>query len=111
MNSARGFRFEIDEELSEGELVALEVATPGGRVVQVWTEVELIGRIAVLRQFAIYGVTAAAGEIGARVLRDMARAAMEVFDVDGIRIEEARRTSGAGPGRVVRAVEFRRRGG
>lgn len=44
-------------------------------------------------------------------LRDMARAAMEVFDVDGIRIEEARRTSGAGPGRVVRAIEFRRRGG
>jgi hypothetical protein len=37
-------------------------------------------------------------------------AAMEVFDVDRIRIEEARRTSGAHAGRVVKTLTFRRSG-
>jgi hypothetical protein len=111
MAGAHGFVFVLDEELSEGSLVALIVKTPSGKTVQVWTEVELVGRMAVLRQFAIYGVDAAAGEIGPNLLRRLARAAMEEFDVDRIRIEEARRTTGAGPGRTVRAIEFRRRDG
>jgi hypothetical protein len=38
----------------------------------------------------------------------MARAAMEVFDVDCIRIEEARRTTGAHAGRTVKTITFRR---
>jgi hypothetical protein len=39
----------------------------------------------------------------------MAQAAMEEFDVDCIRIEEARRISGANPGRTIGSIEFRRR--
>jgi hypothetical protein len=108
MSEAGGFVFEIDEELSAGDLLALVVTTPSGETLQLWAEVSLVGRAAVLRQFAIYGMRAAPREVGLTVLRSMARAAMEVFDVDCIRIEEARRTSGANPGRIVRPIEFRR---
>ncbi|HYW33535.1 MAG TPA: hypothetical protein VE872_00145 [Candidatus Bathyarchaeia archaeon] len=47
-------------------------------------------------------------DFGIAGLRKLARAAMEEFDVDYIRIEEARRTSGAGAGRTVERIEFRR---
>jgi hypothetical protein len=107
--AARGeFSFEIDEELSEDDLVALIVTTPSKKRVQIWTEVELDGRTAVLRQFAIYGVGVRPGSLGGTELRQMARAAMEVFDVDCIRIEEARRTTGAHAGRTVKTITFRR---
>jgi len=109
MPRSHGFAFAIDEELSEGDLVAVAVTTPSGKTVQLWAEVELAGRTIVLRQFAIYGVDASPGELGWTVLRGMAHAAMEEFDVDCIRIEEARRTSGARPGRALRPIEFRRR--
>jgi len=102
------FSFEIDEELSEDDLVALIVTTPSGKHVQIWTEVELGDRTAVLRQFAIYGVGVGPRTLGSTELRQMARAAMEVFDVDCIRIEEARRTTGAHAGRTVGTITFRR---
>jgi hypothetical protein len=109
MGEGHGFVFVLDEELSEDNLVALVVMTPSGRVVQVWSEVELVERTVILRQFAIYGVDVGAKELGPAVIRTMAQAAMEEFDVDCIRIEEARRISGANPGRTIRSVEFRRR--
>jgi hypothetical protein len=111
MTGAGGFVFELDVELSEGNLVAMIVTTPSGQTVQIWAEVELVGRVAILRQFTIYGLNVERGEFGSKVLRDMAQAAMEEFDVDLIRIEETRRVSGAGPGRAVRPLRFRRRTG
>jgi hypothetical protein len=111
MTGAGGFVFELDVELSEGNLVAMIVTTPSGQTVQIWAEVELEERIAILRQFAIYGIDAQPGELGQTLLREMAQSAMEEFDVDLIRIEETRRTSGAGPGRAVRPIQFRRRTG
>jgi hypothetical protein len=101
------FSFALDEELSEGDVVAITVATPDGRTLQLYSEVELRGRIAILRQFAIYGLDIGAGQLGSRVLRRLAQAVMEEFDVDVIRIEEARRTSGANPGRSL-TLEFQR---
>src|SRR5438132_10336228 len=87
MASEHGFLFPLDEELSEHNLVAVVVTTPTNRAIQIWTEVELAGRTAILRQFAIYGIDAAPRHIGAVTLRAMARAAMEEFNVDCIRIE------------------------
>lgn len=111
MAEADGFVFVLDEELSEDDLVAVIVTTPCGKTLEIWTEVELDGRIAILRQFAIYGVNAQPGEFGQILLRDLAQAAMEEFDVDLIRIEETRRAKGQGPGRAVRPLRFRRRKG
>jgi len=106
---SHGFAFLLDEELSEGDLVAVIVTTPLGKAIQLYAEVESTGRAIILRQLAVYGVNATAGELGPAMLRNMAFAAMEEFDVDCIRIEETRRISGAGPGRAVRPIEFRRR--
>ncbi|MFI4988316.1 MAG: hypothetical protein ACHQF3_12820, partial [Alphaproteobacteria bacterium] len=92
-----------------GNLVAVIATTPSGKTIQLYAEVELVERTLVLRQFAIYGVNAASGELGWTMLRKLAYAALEDFDVDRIRIEEARRTSGANPGHAVRSIEFRRR--
>lgn len=111
MAGAHGFSFVVDDELSEGNLLAVIATAASGKIVQLYAEVELSGRTVVLRQFAIYGVNAAARDLGPTFLRKMADDAMEVFDVDCIRIEEARRTSGAGPGRTIRSIEFRRRSG
>ncbi len=108
MAETHGFSFVVEEELCEGDLVAVTVTTPGGRDVQLYADVELVGRTAILRHLAIYGVNVASRELGWAVLRGMARAAMEVFDVDCIRIEEAWRLSGANPGRSLRPIEFRR---
>jgi hypothetical protein len=107
--SAAGFAFSIDEELSDGDLIAFVIETPSGKTIQVWSEVEILGRTILLRQFAIYGVDSAPGDPGWTVIRAMARAALEFFDVDCIRIEEAHRISAANPGRIVRPIEFRRR--
>jgi hypothetical protein len=109
MSGGHGFAFVLDEELCDGNLVAVIVTTPDAKTIQLWAEVELIERATVLRQFAIYGVNATTRELGPSVLRSMAQAAMEEFDVDCIRIEEARRTSGASPGRTIRSIAFRRR--
>lgn len=109
MSAAHGFAFVLDEELCDGDLVAVIVTTPSGKTVQLYAEVELAGRTLVLRQLAIYGMNVVAGKLGPVILRNMAHAAMEDFDVDCIRIEETRRTSGATAGRAVRPIEFRRR--
>jgi len=109
MRSSTGFNFELDDDLCEGNLVAVIATTPKGHAVELWAEVELVGQALILRQFAIYGIDVAAGGLGSQALVDMAQAAMEVFGVDTVRIEEARRTSGGNPGRTARTLEFHRR--
>jgi hypothetical protein len=103
VTSASGFVFVLDEELSEGNLVAVTATTPSGKAIRVWSEVEIKERTLILRQFFVEGA------VGWAVLRGLAYAALEAFDVDCIRIEEARRISGANPGRTVRLIEFRRK--
>jgi hypothetical protein len=101
------FRFDILDDLTEGPNVAISVTTPDGKGVQLYGEVVLDGRCVVVRQFAIYGAEVTAGYLGLVTLRAMARDAMETFDVDTIRIEEARRISGANPGRTLTLTFFR----
>ena len=111
MIGSRGYVFEVDDELTEDNILALVVTTPSGDKVRLWAEVELIERTAVLRQFYIWAEDMEPGGLGAIGPRRMAQAALEEFDVDCIRIEGAHRTSGANPGRTVGALEFRRRAG
>lgn len=102
------FEFEIDDSLSDGNVVTALVTTPSGKVLEVISEVELVGRMLIFRQFAIWGVDLGPGELGWPTLRSLVRAVMETFDVDFIRIEEAWRTSGANPNRTTKTIEFRR---
>ena len=111
MGNRHGFIFVLDEEISEGNFVAFIVTTPSGITVHIWFELELNGRAAILHQFLIDGLKGKPVVLGPTVLRNMARAAMEEYNVDCIRIEKALRTTGAGPGRIATAIEFRRHTG
>ena len=100
-------RFTIDDELSGGELVGVVVQASNGLDLVLWAQVELTGREVVLRQMYFEQRNAGDGSVlGMRSA--LAQAAMEVFDVDRIRIAGARRTSGIRPGRIVRTFVFER---
>lgn len=108
MSGSDDFEFILDEELSDESAVAVLVKTPAGDTVLIWADVELRGRTAILRQFLIEGIGVGANSLGWPLLRRMAFAAMEVFDVVAIHIEETRRLSGAGPGRALTPIRLRR---
>ena len=99
---------EVDEELSQDGLFGATITTPSGKKVEIWAEVELKGKCAVVRQPSIDGVNVSTNALGVAELRGIVKALMEEFDVDCVRIEEARRTSGAFPGRTVRPIRIRR---
>ena len=107
MADAAGFVFELDEKVSKGDIVAFTITTPAGHVLQVWSQIELKARTGVLRQLAIYGENVGTAGLGYAALRQLARAAMEAFDVDALEIEGARRTTGPYKGRVVPSLVFR----
>jgi hypothetical protein len=104
------FHFAILDDLSEGPNLAILATTSEGKSVQLYGEVALVGRNVVVRQFAIYGAEVTAGYLGLVALRAMVRDAMETFGVDSIRIEEARRISGANPGRTLSLTFLRSAG-
>ena len=94
--------------------MAIQADLPGGEAILIWAEVELDGRAATLRQPFIGGFDAATGRdtqgrLGLLGLRRLVQEAMEHFDVDRIGIEQARRISGASPGRPIKNLVFRRR--
>ena len=102
------FRFEFPSTFREDNLLALRATAPGGEELVLWGEVSLGAREIVLRQMAIWGVNVGPNELGIRLLRQAARDLMEEFDVDTLRIVQARRTSGANPDRAVADVVLRR---
>ena len=108
MLSAGAVGFEVIGDLSAGDILTLRITAPFGRV-DVQGEVEFDGSTLVLRGFNIEGVDIGAGALGVRALRELAQVAMEVFDVDTIRIASARRTSGAGRNRYTATLQFRRK--
>jgi hypothetical protein len=87
-----------------GADTALVTLTDGVQVVQILTDVEFTGRIAVLRGLHILG--SGRNTLGLRSLRELINWAKVQLDVDELRIEGATRTSGAGPGRVPPPLVF-----
>lgn len=81
--------------------------TSNGLDLVLWAQVELTGREVVLRQLYFEQRNIGDGSVlGMR--RGLVQAAMEIFDVDRIRIEGARRTSGIRPGRIAKSFIFER---
>lgn len=114
MTAKSEYQFAILDELSEGSLVAITARRSGGGEILIWAEIELDGREAILRQPFISGFDSATnrdlqGQLNQRGVRRLAQEAMEQFDVDCIRIEQARRISGANPGRSIKCLVFRRK--
>jgi hypothetical protein len=55
MVGRHGFSFAVNSELTDDKYLAIVATTPDGKILELWAEVELTGRTAILRQFAIYG--------------------------------------------------------
>lgn len=87
-----------------GTDTVLVTLTDGVAVVQVLTDVEFIGRTAVLRRLHILG--SGRNTLGPAALRGLINWAKVQLDVEKLRIEGATRTSGAGPGRIPPALVF-----
>lgn len=107
--SPAGFVFEEEPDLTGGDLLAPIVTLPNGEQLRLWSQVELVRDEVILRQFSIYGAQDGPLKLGVAMLRRLAQAAMETFDVACIRVVEASRTSGASPGRRPPTITFRRK--
>lgn len=103
------FSLTVVEDQSEGDILTLRLMTPSGRL-DVQAEAHLDQRTLTLARFNIEGVNIGVNQVGPGGLRRLAQLAMEVFDVDCLRIDPARRTSGAGRFRYSAPLTFRRKG-
>jgi hypothetical protein len=86
-----------------GTDTVLLVLTDGHRRLEVLADVELNGSEAVLRRLHILG--AGPNTLGPAALLRLIRWSKEWLYVDKLRIEGAVRTSGAGSGRLPRAID------
>ena len=98
--------FRVREDLSEGEVVTLQILTPAG-VVQIMGEPEDIGRMLMVRAVHLHADRPRA--IGAANLGVIAQALMQRFDYDEVIVEGARREGGLRAGRFPRRIRYRRR--
>ena len=87
-----------------GTNTVLVTLTDGARVVEIVTDVEFVGRVALLRGLHIQG--GGRNTLGPSALRELINWAKVQLDVEQLRIEGATRTSGAGPGRVPPPLVF-----
>lgn len=88
---------------SDGDFV-IAVITDGREQIHVAATVEFAGEAAILHSFHIHGH--GANTLGIARLHELARWLKEQLGVQQLRIEGAPRASGAGPGRIPRALVF-----
>lgn len=93
---------------TDDPVVTAEIVTPAGTL-RAMAEPEWRERCLILRGYHMHGEDVGPNEFGWRELRWLAQAAMEVLDVDEIRVEGEVRTSGANPGHRPRPVRFTRK--
>jgi len=89
----------------DGDVVEVEVWSGDIHIVFV-ADVRLEGDTVVIAELHVEGP--GPGTAGIAILRSTARLVMEHFDVRELRVEGARRTSGAGPGRIPGPFRLRR---
>jgi hypothetical protein len=85
----------------------VKIQTPGGTILVMFEPEEIAGTL-YLRGFHIQGEDISMNELGPSRLRNLTTVAIEELGYDGIVIEVAIRTTGAGRGRRPRLVRFTR---
>ncbi len=108
MWTAADIRIELVTDITDDPVVTAEIVTPAGTL-RAMAEPERNGRTLILHGYHMHGEDIGPNEFGARQLRWLAQAAMEMFDVDEIRVEGEVRTSGANPGYRPRPLRFTRK--
>jgi hypothetical protein len=100
--------FTFLDDLVAHPIVAIAIDTPAGEL-RVMAVVQEAGRIMTLSRLHMHGEQAAArNSVGPGNLKVLAQIVMEGLDLDGLVIEGARRTTGAGAGRTPRRIRFTR---
>jgi hypothetical protein len=100
--------FTFLDDLVAHPLVAIAIETPAGEL-RVMAVVEETARIMTLRGLHMHGEQVGTKNgVGPANLKLLARIVMEGLDLDGLVVEGARRTTGAGPGRIPRRIRFAR---
>ena len=108
MWTADDIEIELEDELTDGQVVTARITTPAG-VLLVMAEVEQQGRELLLDRLHIHGETLRPNELGPHRLRQIAHALIEWMDVDAIIIKGATRTSGANRDNFPRSLRFTRK--
>lgn len=103
------FSLVVVEDQSEGDILTVRLIMPSGQL-DVQAEAHLDQRTLTLARFNIEGIDIGVNDVGAGGLLRLAQLAMEVFDVDCLRIDPSRRTSGARRFRYTAPLTFRRKG-
>jgi hypothetical protein len=108
MWSAADIVIVLSADDTDDPVVTAEIKTPAGTL-RLMAEPEWPGRVLILHGCHMHGEDVGPNAFGWRELRWLAAAAMEVLDVDEIRVEGEVRTSGANPGRRPRPLRFARK--
>jgi hypothetical protein len=108
MWTVHDLEIELEDELTDGQVVTARIATPGG-VLLVMTEVEQQGCELTLDRLHMHGERLGPNELGPHRLRQLANAFMEWMDLDAVIVKGAARTSGARRGNLPRPLRFTRK--
>jgi hypothetical protein len=100
--------FELEDDGTSDPVLTATVTTPSG-LLRIMAEPEIHGTVLVLRGVHAHGEGGGPNAFGPGNLRIHADAVMERMGFDGIVVEGAVRTTGAGPGRRPGRLRFSRR--
>jgi hypothetical protein len=101
-------RFDLAEDATDHPVTTLTVDTPAGRLIVMATCLQSRRSMTLLGLHA-HGETVGANAIGAANLAVIARAFMELMDLDELVVAGGTRTTGANPSRIPRRIRFARR--
>ncbi|QCO07482.1 hypothetical protein [Azospirillum argentinense] len=111
--TAADIEVKIHRGLTGDSVVTAEIVTPDGTI---WVMAEVIidengalGVVMTLKELHIHGEDVGSGEFGTHRLIRLAKAVMEVLDVDETVIDGAVRTTGARPGHRPRTIRIPRK--
>jgi hypothetical protein len=106
--NSNDIRFQLADDDTDHPIVTLHIETPAGRLYAM-AVVERLGRCIALLGLHVHGDRTAVNQVGSGNLRRVARAFMEVFDVETLLVTGGIRTTGARPGKGSRRLRFTRR--
>lgn len=109
MWTAADIKIVILDDATEATVATARIITPAGSLLIMFEQPELRGHCLVLRECHMHGEDVGPKAFGHTQIYWLARAAMELLDVEQIQIEGAIRTSGRNPGHRPRAVRFTRK--
>jgi hypothetical protein len=99
----------ILDDGTEGSVATARITTPAGMLLRMFERPEIQDHCLILRECHMHGEDVGSKQFGHEKIYWLARAVMELLDVEQIEIEGAIRTWGRNPGHRPRPVRFARK--